>query len=205
MLKRHFILIGIILSIVFICIASQNYPGGTPKNSQTIGYSWTENYISNLLSVKALNGMNNDARPWAIIGSFFYNLTFGLFFVDFSKKIILKSIKNVIKYLGIVLTGLSFFIVVPNFHDIVVTIASVLNLIVFFYITILILKSKLNVFKILSIFFLLTFYFACYMYFTRSYIEYMPIMQKAIHVFQIIWILGLHYFTTKKDFENITK
>ncbi len=203
MIKKHIILIGILTSIILLVIASLNYPGGTPQNSLAVGYSFTENYISNLLSMKALNGADNTARPWAMAGVFVSSLTFGLFFVSFSKRITAKSIANVIKYLGIVLTLLALFVVVPSFHDIVVTISSVLTLIVFFYLTVLALKSKLLIFKILSISFLAICYFACFMYFTRSYLAYMPIVQKIVHICQIVWILSLQYFTSKKDFDFI--
>lgn len=205
MFKRHFVIIGILFSLFFLFMAVLFYPGGSPKNSTSIGYSFTENYISNLLSEKALNGMENKARPWAIIGVLFSSLTFGLFYIEFAKKILLKSVSNVIRYFGIALAVLAFFIVIPSLHDKVVTLSSIMNLIVFFYITIMILKSRLILFKIISVLFMLIFYFACFMYFTQTLLDYLPIMQKLVHVVQIIWILSLHYLTTKKDFEHITK
>ena len=59
-----------------------------------------------------------------------------------------------------------------------------------------------------STFFLLSisfFYVVTYMYSTRSYVEYLPIMQKAIHLVQIVWVLALEYFTKEEDFQHITK
>lgn len=197
-------LIGIAIAILFLFLAGLNYPGGAPNNPASIGYHWTENYISNLLSEHALNGMDNTARPWAIVSVFVYSFTLGLFFIQFSKKIPIKSAAVVIQLGGIALTVLAFFIVVTSLHDMMVTISSIFTLVVFFYITVMVLKSRLLVFKVLSVLFLLIHYLACYLYFTRSYLDYLPLIQKLIHVSQIVWILGLHYFTLKEDFEHIT-
>jgi hypothetical protein len=90
-------------------------------------------------------------------------------------------------------------------HDIMVTASSILTLLIFFYITVMVIKSKLSLMKVLSIIFLLTFYFGAYMYFTRSYLEYMPIMQKIIFLMKIVWILSLQYLTRKEDFQYIIK
>lgn len=203
--KKHFILIGIALSLLFLFLAGQYYPGGTPNNPNAFGYHWTENYISNLLSEQALNGMDNTARPWAIVSVLVYSLALGLFFIQFAQKIPVKSAAMVIQYGGIALTVLAFFIVMPSLHDMMVTISSIFTLVVFFYITVMVLKSRLLVFKLLSVLLLLIHYLACYQYFTRSYLEYLPLMQKIIHLIQLIWVISLHYFTHKKDFEHVVK
>jgi len=31
----------------------------------------------------------------------------------------------------------------------------------------------------------------------------MPLVQKITHIVQIVWILGLEYFTVKEDFEHL--
>ena len=68
-----------------------------------------------------------------------------------------------------------------------------------------VIKSRLTLMKIMSIAFLLTFYFGAYMYFTRSFLEYMPIMQKIIFMMKVIWVLSLEYLTENEDFQYITK
>ncbi|MFT6811115.1 MAG: hypothetical protein ACJA01_004362, partial [Saprospiraceae bacterium] len=123
----------------------------------------------------------------------------------FSRNIKIRSASFIIKYFGILATSLGFLTVVPALHYIIVTISSILPLVIFFYITVIVLKSKLNFLKVISVLFLLTFYFATYMYFTRSYLAYIPIMQKVILLMKIVWILVLEYRTSKEDFEYIIK
>jgi hypothetical protein len=205
MVRKNLILIGITLGVLFLIIATAYYPGGTYNNEFSVGYSWSENYISNLLRPLAVNGMENAARPWAIVGILFLTSAFGLFFVKFSAFIKIKSAAFIIKYLGVTATFLGFLTIIPSLHDLMVTITSILTLLIFFYITILVIKAKMPIFSIVSIFFLSLFYLATFMYFGRFHLEYMPIMQKIILLAKIVWILSLEYFTTEEDFKYITK
>jgi hypothetical protein len=205
MIKKNVILSGIIIAIILLFTATLNYPGGSLKNEFSVGFDWANNYISNLLSPQAVNGMENAARPWAVGGVLFLSASFGLFFMRFSNRIKVKSAANIIKYLGVFATLCAFLTVLPSLHDIMVTLSSISTLIIFFYLTVFALKSKLHFLKFCSVVFLFLFYAAAYMYFTRSYLEFMPIMQKVIFVAKIIWVLVLEYFTKEEDFEHIVK
>ena len=200
MIKKYSILIGITIGTLLLIIATFFYPGGSYEDPNSIGYNWADNYISNLLSPLAVNGAENTARFFAILGVLFLTASFGIFFVKFSSRIKIRSASLVIKYLGVLATILGFITVVPSMHDIMVTLSSMLTLLIFFYITAMVIKSKLNLMKVVSIVFLLTFYFGAYMYFTRSFLEYMPIMQKIIFLIKIVWILSLEYLILFNEF-----
>ena len=100
--KKNIVIIGLIISIIMIFIAGFLYPGGSLKNINSVGYSFTENYISNLLDYKAVNGVENKARPFGIIGVVLLGLSSGLAFVRLSQKIDSKKYSVVIKYLGLI-------------------------------------------------------------------------------------------------------
>lgn len=195
---------GILLGLFFLIIATFFYPGGTNEDVNSVGYDWGHNYISNLLGPLAVNGEVNAARPFSIFGVFALTASFGLFFVKFSERIKVKSAAFVIKYFGILATVLGFITIVPAMHDLMVTISSILTLVIFFYLTVIVLKSKLSILKALSVVFLAAFYVGAYMYFGRWHLEYMPIMQKIIFLIKIVWILTLEYFTREEDFQFIT-
>lgn len=198
MIKNKLIPAGITIGVLLLFMATLNYPGGSNLNELTTGYDWINNYLSNLLNPTAVNGMHNTARPWAIGGILLLSASFGAFFIKFSQKIPDKSAAFIIKYLGIAATGFAFLTAIPSLHDIMVTISSILTLIIFFYITVFVLKSKLRTLKILSVLFLATFYLGAYMYFTQSYLVFMPIMQKVIFAVKIIWILALNISRSKR-------
>lgn len=202
-IKKHITFIGVILALVSFIVATILYPGGSIKDTKTIGYSITENYISNLLEYKALNDMDNPARPWGIMATVLMGLVTGFAFVRFSKKIALKKYAVIIRVLGYTLILITSLITIPNLHNLMVTIGSILTLLLYFYVTVFILKSKLTVLKYLSVFFLTCFYGAAFMYFTRTALDYMPTVQKIIHIIQIVFILGIEYYTSKVDFDHI--
>ena len=189
MIRKYSILIGIAIGILLLVIATTYYPGGTYSNAESEGYNWVDNYISNLLAPVAVNGKENAARTFAIFGVLFLTASFGVFFIRFSKRIKIKSASLVIRYLGVLATVFGFITVVPSMHDFMVTASSILTLLIFFYITVMILKSKLNWMKVLSVIFLSTFYFAAYMYFTRSFLAYMPIVQKLIFLMKFVGLM----------------
>jgi hypothetical protein len=205
MIKKNIILFGIIIALILLFFATLNYPGGSVKNEFSVGYDWANNYISNLLNPQAVNGMANTARPWAVSGVLFLAASFGLFFITFSNRIKVKSAATVLKYGGMMATLCAFLTVFPSLHDIMVTLSGTFALLIFFYITVFILKSKLHLLKIYSVLSLLLFYVVTYMYSTRSYLEYLPIMQKTVHLVQIVWVLILEYFTKEEDFQHIVK
>ncbi len=79
MIKKYSVLIGLIISVFLLIIAISIYPGGTYQNKNSIGFDWTQNYISNLFEVKALNWVENISRIWAFCGMFFYLISCGIF------------------------------------------------------------------------------------------------------------------------------
>ncbi len=202
MFKKYAILIGIIIALLLLIVATRYYPGGSQHDKGSIGYDWKNNYLSNLFGEKAVNGAPNTARPWSAAGMLFLALSWALFFISFSKKIPQKSAAGIIKYFGAGAMIFTFLAVTP-LHDIMVTLASTMALVSIFYITVFVFKSKLHLFKILSVIYMIVFYTCSFSYYTSSYLEYLPILQKTALVITITWVLSLQYFTTAADFQPI--
>jgi hypothetical protein len=201
LLRKYSILIGIVISLFLLVVATLHYPGGSQYDQHSVGYDWKNNYLSNLFGDKAVNGADNAARPWAVAGTLFYCFSCSLFFIDFSKKISSKGAANIIRYCGVGSNVFAFLAVTP-YHDTMVTVASTLGLISMFYIAVFVFRSRLHLLKALSVVCLLVFYSCNYMYYTRSYVEFLPIVQKLFLVITITWILSLQYLTTITDFRS---
>lgn len=202
MLKKYFTLIGIITSLVLFFISTVYYPGGSQHDKNEDGFYWKHNYISNLFGEKAVNGFENLARPWAIGAMFFLSISVAVFFIQFSKRISNRISSNIIRYFGVGAMICAFLTVTP-YHDLMVALAITMALLSMFYITVFVFKSRFIFFKILSVVCLLSFYSSNLIYYTSTYLEILPIMQKFTFLVTIIWVLGLEYFTDKKDFEAI--
>ena len=199
-MMKYAFLVCLGLSVVLIVIASLVYPGGSLLDENSIGFDWSENFISNLFAAKAVNGSENPSRIWALFGIAFHSLAYGIFFINMSKKMSVKHAATVLKFIGVSNILFTFLIATP-LHDIMVTISSTLFLIGLFYITVFTLKTKLHLFKVACIICLLTFYFTLFLYGSGNW-GLLAIMQKVSFISSMFLVLGLEYFTKQKDFRK---
>jgi len=193
MLVRHFLPLGIALSLVLLTVAVNSYPGGNQFSANSIGFDWKQNYLCNLFGETAMNGAPNSARVWAIGGWFILCATFASFFIGFSKNIAAKGAARIICYCGILGTTAAFLVVTP-LHNVAITLTLVFLMISALYITIFIFKSKMTWLKILSILLFLIAYATAALYYTSFHLEILPSMQKATLVVFLTWVLSLQYF-----------
>lgn len=202
MIKRHYLLLGILSTITLLAVAATQYPGGSQADSTALGYDWKNNYISNLFGEQAVNGASNPGRYWAMAGMFLLSVSLALFFVSFAKKIPQKRAAQVLKYTGI--SGMVFaFLIATPLHDVMIPIASTLFLIGIFYCTVFVFKSKLRGLQFLSAMTLLSFYLSLYCYGSGDLREYLPVLQKITFLLVVFLVLALEYFTKKEDFEKL--
>lgn len=201
--KKYSVLICVLVSVFLILVAALIYPGGSLADKNSIGFDWTKNFISNLFASKAINGLDNPSRIWAITGMAFHSVGYGLFFIHMSKKIPSGHAVTVLKTIG--LANIIFnFLITTSVHDIMVTISSTLSMLGLFYITVFILKTKLHLVKLGCIICLLTFYYTLFLYGSGNWGR-LAIMQKISFMASMFLILGLEYFIKKKHFNQIIK
>jgi hypothetical protein len=198
MIKKHPILLCLTISVILFAIAASLYPGGSLLDKNSEGFGWSRNFISNLFAAKAINGLENSSRIWAILGMAFHVVGYGIFFIHMSKKISNKHAATVLKLVGIANLLFTFLIVTPM-HDLMIIISSTLFLMGLFYITVFILKTKLHLFKFFCIICMLTFYYTLYLYGTGNW-GLLAKMQKISLIGSMILVLGLEYFTKEEDF-----
>jgi hypothetical protein len=200
MIKKYLVLICMVTSLLFIIIASLAYPGGSLTDKNSIGFDWSGNFMSNLFAPKALNGAHNPGRIWAVIGMAFLSVAYGVFFINMSKKISPGFWADTLKYIGFVNIIFVFLIATP-LHD-VGTISIILTLIGLFTITVLIMKSKLQLLKIACIICLMT-YYIFFAFYGLGNLGMAVIMQKLYTICSLLVVLGLEYFTRPEDFLQI--
>jgi len=198
---KYSVLICVVISVILIVIATLVYPGGSLLDKNSIGFVWSKNFISNLFAAKAINGLDNPSRIWAIIGMAFHSVGYGIFFIHTSKKISARPATTILKMIGASLILFNFLIVTP-LHDMMVTTTSTLFLIGLFYITAFILKTKLHVLKISCIICFLIFYYTLFLYGSGNW-GLLAIMQKVTFICSMLLVLGIEYFTKSKDFNVI--
>lgn len=197
MIKRYSVLICLIASIVLLLVASFRYPGGSLLDKNSIGFQWSKNFISNLFTAKAINGLENSGRIWAVIGMAFHSIGYGVFFINMSKKLSSNKWAKSLQFIG--LANLLFiFLIATPLHD-VGTISIVLTLAGLFTITVFIFSTKLHFLKICCVTCLLT-YYVFFAFYGLGYLELTAIMQKVYILSSLLLVIGLEYFSKTEDF-----
>jgi hypothetical protein len=153
-----------------------------------------------LFATKALNGLDNSARIWAVIGMAFHSVGYGVFFINMSKKLPSNQWAKSLKFIG--LANLIFiFLIATPLHDIG-TISIVLTLAGLFTITGFILKTRLHLLKFYCIICLLT-YYVFFAFYGLGYLALTAMMQKVYITCSLLLVLGLEYFVKIEDFIKI--
>jgi hypothetical protein len=201
MIKKYSVLIGLFISLIFMIIAISIYPGGSIFERDSIGFNLSKNFISNLFEAKALNGIENASRIWAILSMIFLQISYAIFFNNMAIKISERNASLILKYAGISNILFMFLIVTP-LHDIMLYTSISLFWTCIVVITVFIFKTKLHFFKFLCIICLLVFYYSLYLWGTNDW-ELLPIIQKINFFSSTLLILGLEYFTKQEDFAHI--
>jgi hypothetical protein len=200
MIKKYLVLICLLISVIFIVIATSVYPGGSLLDKNSIGFDWSKNYISNLFAAKAINDSENPSRIWATIGMAFHSIGYGIFFINMSKKISSIQWAKILKFIGF--TNIIFiFLIATPLHDLGV-VSIILTLIGLFTITVLIFKSKLHLLKFCCVICLLT-YYCFFTVFGLGYLGLSVILQKVYIISSMLLVLGLEYFTKDEDYKRI--
>ncbi|MCB0533096.1 MAG: hypothetical protein KDD14_12920 [Saprospiraceae bacterium] len=200
LMPKYSVLICLAISMLFLVTATLLYPGGSIADNNSVGFNWSKNFFSNLFLTKALNGIANPSRIWALIGMGFNSIGYVLFFIHTSRKIPERHTKLVLKSIGIV-NMLFTFLIATALHDIMVTVSSTLTMLGLFYITVAILKTKLHWLKFFCIGSLLLFYSTLYLYGTGNW-GLMAVMQKVTFLCFILLVLTIEYFTRAEDFQQ---
>ena len=112
--NNHFPTMGVIIALALLFIATTQYPGGSQHDANAVGFHWQHNYLSNLVSPKAVNGADNTARPWAVAGVLVLCAAMGFCFFRISKKLPSKGgAAAVTRYSGISAMAASALLATP--------------------------------------------------------------------------------------------
>lgn len=202
MLKKHSVLLCLIASAILIVLATIQYPGGSILDNSSPGFNWSENFISNLFAAKAINGLENPGRTWALIGIAFHSAGFAIFFFNTANKMPSRHAATVLKLISAFYI-MFHFLVVTHLHDLMVVISSTLSLLGLFYITIFLFRTRLTLLKFLCVICLLTFYYTLYLYGAGDW-GLLAVMQKVSFISSILLVLIIEYFTRVEDFARVT-
>lgn len=183
---------GILIFIILHVYAANIYPGGSPKDPNSLGYDWFNNLWCNLMSENALNGHKNPARPVSIFAVIVLGSSMIIFFFQFAKFFVKdKIVKNIIKTTGI-LAMVSAAFIFTKYHDFMTTILSISGLLGIISIIRTLHINKMFLFKIFGIICLIIIGLNNLFYYNEKFIDYLPLVQLIDFICILTWTIGLN-------------
>lgn len=190
--------IGICLFIVLYVVATFLYPGGSEIDRRAREFSWMHNYWCDLLDTYAENGEQNTARPVAIIAMSVLCLSIAIFWYFVPGLFTFKPYnKKIIQYTGMMSMGIIVFLQ-SDYHDTVINIAGILGVIAITGTLIGLYKIHLYKLLALGLLCLLLCFLNNYIYYTKNWLWYLPIIQKISFVVFLLWFCLLTFQLFKK-------
>jgi hypothetical protein len=182
---------GMLLFIILYFVAALLFPGGSDFNKSATGFSWRHNYWCELLARHAPNGQTNTARPVAISAMIILAVSLILFWFTiprlFKNKI---TGGKLIRFAGIG-SMLATPLLLTGFHDPVINIAALLGCIAIIGLLINLFRHKMYLLFGMGILCLLLCVLNNYVYYTKSLLHYLPVIQKITFFIFLSWFAML--------------
>lgn len=179
---------GIIVFLVLYAAAATLYPGGSPVDKTSPGFSWLHNYWCNLLNVNALNGQLNAARPVALLAMGILCVSLTLFWYFLPNLFNLNYLyANAIRLTGI-LAMVFASLIFTEYHDLVINIAGLFGLVALTGTFVGLYKTRLRKLLGLGVLCMALIVANNYVYYTTHFIYYLPVIQKLTLLVVLAWL-----------------
>ena len=187
----------LVYGILYI-YSSSLYPGGSQANVASLGYDWVHNYWCDLMNETAGNGQPNPASPYAVPALIILCLSIMIVFVNFGTKFAKSKIWRRIIQIGGVLAMSCACLIFTPLHNFMIGLASFLGLFVAIGIIKELYQSEMTFYKISGVVCVVLLALNNYIYYSRQWIEVLPLLQKITIGLVIVWLVGLHYKIDEK-------
>nr|WP_297788690.1 hypothetical protein [uncultured Allomuricauda sp.] len=196
-LLRFLPTIGILVFIGIYIYASNLYPGGSLADVNSAGFDWLNNHWCNLMRENALNGVQNQARPVAIVGITLLCASMIIFFFQFANHFETNRNWNITIKISGALGMLSACFIFTIYHDIMTTILSVFGTLVIIGMLRALYKNRLIMLMVMGVFCILIVGMNNYFYYNENLTQYSPIIQKIAFVLILSWTVCLNLTINK--------
>ncbi len=185
--------------LLVFTIAVKDYPGGSANIPNAQGYSFFHNLLCDAMNPVTQSGIQNEARPLAIIAHLILSFTMISFFYLLPEIFSYKN-KNtqLIRGFGM-LTMTAFIFMYSQYHDTVVTITAVLGTIALIPFFIEVQKHPNVSLKNWARFCYLVSIIVFLIFTTKIGIYYLPIIQKGAFVLDAVWVIWVSLLLIKKN------
>lgn len=189
---RHLPTLGVTAALALFVAAATRYPGGTHVHTDTVGYSWAQNFLCSLFGLQALNGAQNTARPLAITALLLLCVSLGVVFFMISRSTSSRWHRSAIEIGGIGTAVYSMFVATP-IHNLVISIGFVFALVAFVAVAHLMWVERRRGLLAWGVVVLVLKGASAVSYYGDVCYDWLPLLQKVGVVVGLGWVLGVYY------------
>ncbi len=201
---KWFPTLGILLFAILYFYASSLYPGGSQANINSRGFDWINNYWCDLMNENGMNASPNPASPIAVTAMVILCLGLMTFFIQFGRKFATHPVwKYVIQICGTI-SMIFAILTFTRYHSMMIALSSLFGLFVLVGIIVEVYGSALKVLKIGGVICILLLVLNNYIYYSRQWVEILPLLQKITFAIVLLWILGLNLRINQKKHPAVT-
>lgn len=192
---------GIILFGVLYFYSSTLYPGGSQANINSIGFDWYNNYWCDLMNENGMNEQPNPASRLAISAMVILCVSLIVFFIQFAlyfaKNRFWKNVIGIFGTISMIFAILTF----TRYHNIMIALSSFFGLFVLIGIILEVYNSRFTALKMGGILCIFLLILNNYIYYSRQFVEILPLLQKITFAIVLIWFmaLDLHLIRSRRN------
>lgn len=191
--------ICIFLFAVIYYYSSTLYPGGSQADLTTPGFDWVHNYWSDLMNETGRNEQPNPAEPFAITAMVMMCLGLMIFFIQFAAKFTKHRVWRYLIQISGTLAMIFAILTFTPYHALMIALSSFFGLFVLVGIIREVYNSDMMLMKIGGVISVLLLIINNYIYFSRNFVELLPLLQKITFAFVLIWFIGLNAELVKRN------
>lgn len=191
--------ICIFVFAVLYYYSSTLYPGGSQADLTSPGFDWNHNYWSDLMNETGRNEQPNPAEPYAITAMVLLCIGFMIFFIQFAARFSDHRIWRYLIQISGTLTMICAILTFTEYHATMIALSSFFGLFLLVGLIREIYKSNMTLMKAGGILCVLLIIINNYIYFSRNFVEILPLLQKITFAIVLIWIIGLNLELVKQN------
>lgn len=182
----------VVAFVALFISATFYYPGGSQLNHFQSGFSWSDNYLCNLLGKYAVNGHRNEARIIGITAVMILGYGIGFFYYVFSPFFELRWLwRNIVRTFG-VFSMIFAVLLFTNYHDLVLNIAGISGAVAISGTLLALERNHSYGLTWLGFFCCIFLILNAYIYYSGVLIHWLPTIQKLAIITLLLWITGMN-------------
>lgn len=190
-------IVGCSLFLILITFTAIQFPGGSYTENCTLGYSWSHNYLCDIIAIESYNGEWNHCYRIGLAAMICLCWGISMFFFFFPEWLNVKGIwKFIIKWMGLV-SMICAMLIFSELHNIMIAISSALALPALFGVFITLYRQRYFKYFYFGVFILVLLLINNVIYYTDFMEHWLPQIQKISVICVILWLVHMNVHFVK--------